>query len=74
MKLNDGVLTNSTYMAELTESTASLGTPHVDQNLDGWPDPNTGWPNVNSTRMAKNCLKVGANGDVCVLASGRKSI
>ena len=74
LKLNDGVLTNSTYMAELSESTASLGTPHVDQNLDGWPDPNTGWPNVNSTRIAKNCLKVGANGDVCVLASGRRTI
>ena len=61
-------------MAELAEGTGSLGSPHPDPNLDGWPDPNTGWPNVNTTRMAKNNLKVSSNGDVCVLAVGRRTI
>ena len=74
LQLNNGVLTNSTYMAELAEGTGSLGTPHADPNLDGWPDPNTGWPNVNTTRMAKNNLKVSSSGDVCVLAVGRRTI
>ena len=73
-QLNNGVLTNATYMAELAEGTGSLGTPHSDPNLDGWPDPNTGWPNVNTTRMAKNNMKVSSNGDVCVLGVGRRTI
>lgn len=73
-QLNDGIITNSTYMAELAESTGSFGTPHADPNLDGWPDPNTGWPNVNTTRIARNNLKVSSSGDVCVLAVGRRTI
>lgn len=74
LQLYDGLLTNSTYMAELAEGTGSLGTPHPDPNLDGWPDPNTGWPDVNTTRIAKNNMKVSSNGDVCLLAVGRRTI
>lgn len=74
LQLNDGTLTNSTYMAELFEGTGSLGTPHTDPNLDGWPDPNTGWPDVNTTRIAKNNMKVTSAGDVCVLGVGRRTI
>ncbi|MBK8846339.1 MAG: hypothetical protein IPO27_07095 [Bacteroidetes bacterium] len=73
-QLNNGTLTNSTYLAELAEGTGLLGTPHTDPNLDGWPDPNTGWPNVNTTRLAKNNMKVSSNGDVCVIANGRRTI
>jgi len=72
--LMDGMLSNSTYMAEFAEGTGSLGSPHEDPNLDGWPDPNKAWPNVNTTRMAKNNMKVSSNGDVCVLAVGRRTI
>jgi hypothetical protein len=74
LQLNDGTLTNSTYMAELAEGTGSLGTPHPDANLDGWPNPNTGWPDVNTTRMAKNNMKVTSAGNVCLLAVGRRTI
>ena len=74
LQLNNGTLTNSTYMAEYAEGTGSLGSPHPDPNLDGWPNPNGGWPNVNTTRMAKNSLKVASNGDVCVLSVGRRTI
>jgi hypothetical protein len=74
LRLEDGLLTNSTYLAELAEGTGALGTPHPDPNLDGWPNPNTGWPDVNTTRIAKNNLKVSSNGDVCVLAVGRRTI
>jgi hypothetical protein len=61
-------------MAELAEGTGGLGTPHPDPNLAGWPDLNTGWPNVNTTRMAKNNLKVSSNGDVAVVALGRRTV
>jgi len=73
-QLANGTLTNSTYMAELAEATGGLGTPHSNSLLDGWPDPNTGWPNVNTTRMARNNMKVSSSGDVCVLAVGRRTI
>ncbi len=72
--LYNGSLANATYMAELAEGTGSLGTPHADPNLDSWPDPNTGWPDVNTTRIAKNSMKVTSSGDVCVLAVGRRTI
>lgn len=74
LQLSDGVLTNSTYLAEMSEGTGSLGTAHPDPNLDGWPNPNTGWPNVNTTRIAKNNMKVTSSGDVCVLGVGRRTI
>lgn len=73
-QLNNGTLAHSTYMAELAEGTGSLGTPLSDPNMDGWPNPNSGWPNVNTTRMAKNNMKISSNGDVCVLAVGRRTI
>ncbi|MFM1998074.1 MAG: hypothetical protein RL204_21 [Bacteroidota bacterium] len=72
--LADGVLSNATYLAELFEGTGSLGTPHPDPNLDGWPNPNTGWPDLNTTRVAKNSLKTTSSGDVCVLAVGRRTL
>lgn len=74
LRADDGVLTNSTYMAEYAEGTGALGTPHTDPNLDGWPDPNTGWPDVNTTRLSRNAMKVTSNGDVGVLAVGRRTI
>ena len=61
-------------MAEYAEGTGSLGIPHADPNLDNWPDPNTGWPDVNTTRLARNNMKVSSIGDVCVLAVGRRTI
>lgn len=72
--LNDGTLTNSTFMGEYAEGTGSFGTPHADPNLDGWADPNTGWPDVNTTRIARNNMKVSSSGDVCVIAVGRRTI
>jgi len=74
LKLSNGEIHASTYMAELSEGTGSLGNAHSDPNLDGWPDPNTGWPNVNTTRMARNSIKATSTGDVVVIAQGRRTI
>ena len=65
---------HSTYVAEYAEGTGGLGAPHPDPNLDGWPDPNGGWPNVNTTYLAKNMLKVTSSGRVVVLGQGRRTI
>ena len=72
--LSDGVLSNSTYMGELFEGTTGIGAALTDPNMDGWPNPNGGWPNLNTTRMGKNALKVSSNGDVCVVAVGRRTM
>ena len=74
LKLVDGVIMNSTYVAELAEGTSSLGTPYTDPNLSGWPDLNTGWPNVNTTRITKNNMKISSNGDVCIIGVGRRTM
>ncbi|MBP6574138.1 MAG: T9SS type A sorting domain-containing protein, partial [Flavobacteriales bacterium] len=74
LKLNDGSLMHSTYVAEYAEGTGSLGAPLADPNLDGWPDPNGGWPNVNTTYLGKNNLKATADGSVLALGKGRRTI
>lgn len=74
LTLADGTLMHSTYAAELAEGATGLGTPHADPNLDGWPDPNTGWPTLNTTYLSKNNLKVTADGSVLVLGKGRRTI
>jgi hypothetical protein len=74
LKTADGTLLNSTFMAEYAEGTGGLGTAHPDPNLDGWPNPNDGWPDVNTTYMAKNMLKTTADGSVLVLGIGRRTI
>ncbi|MEM7037901.1 MAG: hypothetical protein AAF570_13040, partial [Bacteroidota bacterium] len=74
LKLTDGTLQHSTYVAEYAEGTGGFGAAHPDPLMDGWPDPNGGWPNVNTTRLACNNIKVTANGSVCVLGTGRRTI
>ena len=73
LNLNDGKVTNSTYMGELIEGTNNTGAASTDPNLDGWPSPNGGWPNLNTTK-AKFNMAISSNGLVCVLASGRKAL
>lgn len=74
LQLNDGTLMHSTYVAEYAEGTGSFGAPHPDPNLDGWPNPNDGWPDVNTTRLIKNNMKVTSSGDVVVGGLGRRTI
>jgi hypothetical protein len=74
LSLSNGELNNATYVAELFEGTGSLGTPHPEPNIDGWPDPNTGWPDLNTTRIAKNNIKTTSDGNVCILALGRRTL
>lgn len=74
LQLGDGTLRHSTYVAEYAEGTGGLGSAHPDPNLDGWPSPNGGWPDVNTTRLAKNNMKVSAAGHVVVAGVGRRTI
>jgi hypothetical protein len=72
--LENGDLMHSTYMAEYPEGSNNYGTTLTDPNMAGWPNPNQGWPDVNTTRLARNAIKTSSNGDVCVLGTGRKTM
>jgi hypothetical protein len=73
LALGDGALATSTWVAEWDNSvnTASL-TVSADPNLDGWPSPNAGWTNLNTTRVFD--VNVDAEGKVYVVGVGRRSI
>lgn len=74
LSLSSGNLKNSTYVAEYADNATNLGKAHPDPNLDGWANPNEGWPNVNTTRTVPNTLKVAPDGSVIVLGKGRRTI
>ncbi|MEL6842052.1 MAG: hypothetical protein AAFP02_02470, partial [Bacteroidota bacterium] len=74
LQLQGGDLQHSTYVAEYVEGNTNYGAAHPDPLLASWPDPNAGWPDVNTTRLARNNLKVSADGSVCIIGTGRRTI
>jgi hypothetical protein len=74
LRTTDGQLQRSTYFGEYNEGTNNYGTAHPDPNMDGFPNPNGGWANMNTTRIPKNTAKVTADGSVCVIAVGRRTM
>jgi hypothetical protein len=74
LKLLDGTIMHSTYLAEFAQGATGLGAAHPDPNLDGWPNPNNGWPTLNTTREVNNTMKVTSDGSVLVIAKGRRTI
>jgi hypothetical protein len=73
LKALDGDLVNSTYVAEFPEGTNNYGAPLKNPNMASWPDPNGGWPNVNTTRCA-NTLSVGSDGSISIVGTGRRTM
>lgn len=70
--LAEGTLRHATYVAEYNEGTSRLGAAFADGLLEGWPNPNAGWPDVNTTRCG-NTLSVDLEGNVLVACTGRRS-
>ncbi len=73
LELGSGRLQRATWLAEWAEG-ANIPTnnPSSDANLDGWPSPNTGWVDLNTTRAQS--LEVDGDGRVYVTALGRRTI
>jgi hypothetical protein len=72
--LADGAFKRSTWLAEYNEGETNIPTnqPSSDPNLDGWPSPNAGWVDLNTTRAFD--LAVDAQGQVYVVAVGRRTV
>jgi hypothetical protein len=71
LSLADGTLRAATWVAEYADST-NLGAAYPEPIHDGWANHNAGWPNLNTTRVAR--LKVDAQGAVYLVAQGRRTV
>lgn len=69
--LDSGRIYNASWVAEYAEG-AKLGTASQDPLLDGWADPNSGWPNLNTTRI--NSIETDHDGNVYITGIGRRTI
>jgi hypothetical protein len=73
LRLSDGVRQYSTYVAEYVEGSTNFGAAHPDPNIDGFPNPNAGWPNLNTTRC-ETTLHADLSGAVYLTCVGRRTI
>ncbi len=69
-----GHLQASTYVAELGEGVKAGRTPLSAPRFGGWPDPNAGWPDLNTTRLRPNAMTTTADGSVVILGTGRRTM
>jgi hypothetical protein len=69
--LDSGRIHAATWVAEFSEGETG-GAPHPDPNLGGWPDPNAGWPNLNTTRCRSD-IGVFPDGSVLIACTGRRT-
>lgn len=69
--LDDGRIYAASWLAELAEG-ANVGAAHPDPIMGGWPNPNAGWPNLNTTRCRQS-LGVFPDGSVAVACRGRRT-
>ena len=70
----NGNLIHSTYVAELGNSATGLGSAHPDPLMDNWPNPNAGWPELNTTRLIRNAIKTTSDGSILILGTGRRTM
>lgn len=77
--LDTGRVVASTYVAEAVEGATNFGAAHADPLLGGWPDPNRGWPDVNTTRCGADAgfhgdIAIGPQGEVGIVCTGRRTV
>lgn len=64
---------HATYVTEYSDNPTGLGTPSNDPKLDRWPTPNSGFPDLNTTKGITR-LAVAPSGNVVMAATGRRTI
>lgn len=70
---SDGGLMYASYNAEYAEGASFTGERYADPNLDGWPNHNAGWSDLNTTRM-RPTMHFDDQGRVYVLGTGRRTV
>lgn len=73
LSLAEGTLHASTYVAEYVDGDNNYGAAFDDGLLAGWPNPNAGWPDLNTTRCHGD-LAVDGAGHVLVTCVGRRTM
>jgi hypothetical protein len=68
----------STYLGEFVESDTNYGAAFTDPHYAGWPNPNLGWPDFNTTRCGADNgqsgeLAIASDGSVAVSCTGRRT-
>ncbi len=72
MTLTSGTMRHATYVGEFVEGSNNIGAALTNLNMDAWPNPNAGWPNLNTTYI--NALQVSATGLVNIIGTGRRTM
>lgn len=63
-----------TYLAEYADGTKHGRDPFSEPNLKHWPAFTSGWPDLNTTRMAPGSLVVDPDGSIGLCATGRRVV
>jgi hypothetical protein len=68
----------STYLGEYVDGSTNYGAALVDAHYAGWPNPNLGWPDFNTTRCGADAtqsgeIAVATDGSVAVTCLGRRT-
>ena len=77
--LADGRIRAASYVAEYVESASNtFGAALTDPHYAGWPNPNGGWPNVNTTRCGADAgysgeIAIDTSGNVAIVCKGRRT-
>jgi hypothetical protein len=76
--LSDGKIRASTYVAEYVDGSTNFGAAFSDSHYAGWPNPNLGWPDLNTTRCGSDAgqsgeIAIDTLGNVAVTCIGRRS-
>jgi hypothetical protein len=66
-------LLNATFVAEYSDNPTGLGSRSNDPKLDNWFLPNSGFPDLNTTK-GQTRMNVSRNGSVAIVATGRRTI
>jgi hypothetical protein len=76
LTLQEGDVIACTYLAEYSEQDAGKhgNKPFSDPLLSNWPEWRSGWPNLNTTEIAKDSVHLDAQGNVYLCGVGRRPV
>ena len=76
--LNDARIKAATFVAEYVEGASNFAAPLTDPHYAGWPNPNGGNPNLNTTRCGADAgqsgeIAIDVDGSIAITCVGRRT-